>query len=180
MYTAIFHRLDSFQFSVLWSSCYIANLVSRAYSSKNYAYILLQHFYGKDSKIHWGFLFTITLTKNIICGNILTCLMSCNKWTLAAGNGVSCISVPRGCRLSLSSLTHLGRDKMAVISQKTFWKWLSWIKKLWISIKISLTFLPRGPINHLPTLVQMAWHWPGDNPLSEPILFSKDYKSVVI
>ena len=37
-----------------------------------------------------------------------------------------------------------------------------------ISIKISLKFVPKGPINNIPALVQiMAWHWPGDRPLSE-------------
>ena len=40
---------------------------------------------------------------------------------------------------------------------------------VWISIKISLTFVPKGPINNIPALVQiMAWCRPGDNPLSEP------------
>ena len=40
-----------------------------------------------------------------------------------------------------------------------------------ISIKISLKFVPRGPINIIPALVQiMAWCRPGDKPLSEPML----------
>ena len=40
-----------------------------------------------------------------------------------------------------------------------------------ISIKISLKFVPRGPINDIPALVQiMAWRLPGDKPLSEPIV----------
>ena len=43
----------------------------------------------------------------------------------------------------------------------------------WISIKISLKFVPKGPINKIPALVQiMAWHRPGDKPLSEPMLIS--------
>ena len=38
-----------------------------------------------------------------------------------------------------------------------------------ISIKISLKFVPKGPINNIPALVQiMAWLRPGDKPLSEP------------
>ena len=37
-----------------------------------------------------------------------------------------------------------------------------------ISIKISLKFVHKGPINNIPALVQiMAWHRPGDKPLSE-------------
>ena len=39
----------------------------------------------------------------------------------------------------------------------------------WILFTISLNFLPKGPINNIPALVQiMAWHQPGDKPLSEP------------
>ena len=40
-----------------------------------------------------------------------------------------------------------------------------------ISIKISLKFVPKGPINNIPALVQiMAWRRSGDKPLSEPML----------
>ena len=42
-----------------------------------------------------------------------------------------------------------------------------------ISIKISLIFVPKGPINNIPTWVQMmAWRRPGDKPLSEPMIVS--------
>ena len=38
-------------------------------------------------------------------------------------------------------------------------------ENVWISIKISLNFVPRGPINNIPTLVQiMAWRRPGHKP----------------
>ena len=41
----------------------------------------------------------------------------------------------------------------------------------WISIKISLKFIPKGPINNIPALIQiMAWRRPGDKPLSEPMM----------
>ena len=46
-------------------------------------------------------------------------------------------------------------------------------EKIWISIKISLKFVPKGPINNIPALVQtMAWRRPGDKPLSETMLDS--------
>ena len=36
---------------------------------------------------------------------------------------------------------------------------------------ISLKFVPKGPINYISALVQtMAWHRPGDTPLSEPMM----------
>ena len=42
-----------------------------------------------------------------------------------------------------------------------------------ILIKISLKFVPKDPINNIPTLVQvMAWRRPGDKPLSEPMMVS--------
>ena len=44
-------------------------------------------------------------------------------------------------------------------------------ENIWILIKISLKFVPKGPINNIPTLVQiMAWCRPGDKPLSEPMV----------
>ena len=40
-----------------------------------------------------------------------------------------------------------------------------------IPIKISLKFVPKGPINNIPALGQiMAWHRTGDKPLSEPMM----------
>ena len=42
---------------------------------------------------------------------------------------------------------------------------------VWISINISLRFVPEGQINNIPSLVQkMAWRRPGDKPLSEPMM----------
>ena len=42
---------------------------------------------------------------------------------------------------------------------------------MWISINISLKFVPKGQINSIPALVQiMAWRRPGVRPLSEPIM----------
>ena len=40
-----------------------------------------------------------------------------------------------------------------------------------ISIKISVKFVPNGPINNIPAFVQiMAWHRPGDKPLFEAMM----------
>ena len=42
-----------------------------------------------------------------------------------------------------------------------------------ILIKISLKFVPKGPINNIPALVQIvAWLRSGDKPLSEPMMVS--------
>ena len=46
-------------------------------------------------------------------------------------------------------------------------------ENVWISLKISLKFVPKGPINNIPSSVQiMAWRRPGDKPLSEPMMVS--------
>ena len=42
-----------------------------------------------------------------------------------------------------------------------------------VLIKIPFKFVPMGPINNIPALVQiMAWHRPCDKPLSEPMMIS--------
>ena len=44
-------------------------------------------------------------------------------------------------------------------------------ENVWIPNKVSLKFIPKGPINNNPALVQvMAWRRPGDKPLSEPMM----------
>ena len=44
-------------------------------------------------------------------------------------------------------------------------------ENVWIPVKISLKFVPKGPINNIPVSVQvMAWRWPGDKPLPESMV----------
>ena len=46
-------------------------------------------------------------------------------------------------------------------------------ENIWISLKFSLEFVLRVPINNTPALVQiMAWRQPGDKPLFEPMMVS--------
>ena len=46
-------------------------------------------------------------------------------------------------------------------------------ENVWISIKISLKFLPKGPINNIPAMVPiMTWRRPGNKPLSKPMMVS--------
>ena len=46
-------------------------------------------------------------------------------------------------------------------------------ENVWTAIEISLKFVPKGPINNIPALVQiMAWRRSGDKPLSEPMMVS--------
>ena len=55
--------------------------------------------------------------------------------------------------------------------EKDIFKCIFLNENIWISIKISLKFVPKGSINHISALVQiMDWHRLGDKPLSEPML----------
>ena len=59
---------------------------------------------------------------------------------------------------------------MANISQ-TFSNAFLFNENVQILIKISLKFVPKGPINNIPAMVQiMAWLQPGDKSLSEPMM----------
>ena len=52
-------------------------------------------------------------------------------------------------------------------------KWTFLNENLWISLKVSPKFVPKGPINNMPALVQiMAWRRPDDKPLSELMMVS--------
>ena len=52
-------------------------------------------------------------------------------------------------------------------------------ENVWISIKISLKFVPKGPINNIPSLVKiMAWRRSGDKPLSEPMMPRSDWPTL--
>ena len=68
-------------------------------------------------------------------------------------------------------LTHWGREKNRRHFAEPIFKCVFLYENALISIKISLKFIPKGPINNIPTLVQiMAWRRPGDKPLSEPMM----------
>ena len=44
-------------------------------------------------------------------------------------------------------------------------------ENFYISIKISLKFLPKEPVDNILALFQiMAWHWTGDKALFEPMM----------
>ena len=65
--------------------------------------------------------------------------------------------------LGLNELTHWGRDN---IFRCNFLN-----ENVWIPVKISLKFVPKGPIKDIPALVQiMAWRRQGEKPLSKPMM----------
>ena len=73
---------------------------------------------------------------------------------------------------SCLALMQWGRDKMATISQMTFSS-AFFNENVWIPIKISLKFVPKGPINNITALVQiMPRRHPGQKALSELMMVS--------
>ena len=50
-------------------------------------------------------------------------------------------------------LKHWGRDNTDNILQTTFFKGIPLNENIWIPIKISLKFVPKGPIKNIPALV---------------------------
>ena len=72
--------------------------------------------------------------------------------------------------LSHNMLTHW---KNACHFTDAIFKCIFLNENIWISVNISLKFVPGCQINNIPALVQiMAWRRPGDKPLSEPMIFS--------
>ena len=66
-------------------------------------------------------------------------------------------------------IIHWGGEKNVRYFPDDIFKCIFLNENAWILINISLKFVPEGPINNIPALVQiMAWRWPGDKPLSEP------------
>ena len=87
-------------------------------------------------------------------------------------------SQPTVAHTTTTELCHRRILWQSVWKQNKFSRWhfqmhfLEW-KCTRFSIKISLKFVPMGPINNIPALVQiMAWRRPGDKPLSESMMMS--------
>ena len=60
---------------------------------------------------------------------------------------------------------------MAAILADDIFKWILLNENGKIPIQVSLNFVPKGPINNIPALVQvMAWRRTGDKPLPESMM----------
>ena len=77
---------------------------------------------------------------------------------------------PRKCGSDFNSLRL--RPNRRHFADDTF-KHIFMKENVRISIKISLKFVPKSPIDNILALFQiMAWRWPGDKPLSETMMVS--------
>ena len=67
--------------------------------------------------------------------------------------------------------THWGWDKMTAIFAYSIFSCILLNEKVWISIEISMKFVPECVVDNIRALVQiMVWHRGGDKPLSEVMM----------
>ena len=68
---------------------------------------------------------------------------------------------------------NLGHHHTTYCSEKTNYKYKKILQNIWMLIRISLPCVSIVRINIIPAMVKiMAWCWPGDNQLSEPMMIS--------
>ena len=104
---------------------------------------------------------------HIVTKQNTTCQLGPNLHVAMQDNALDIVA-PYIKRPSERNLTHWGRDKWTPFRRL---KCVFLNENVWIPFQISLKFLPKGPINNIPALVQiMAWRRPGDKPLSEPMM----------
>ena len=93
----------------------------------------------------------------------------CERWSIGFTSLFSA-RVRWGCKVAFSTLRP--RPNGRHFADDTF-KRIFLNENVWISLKISLKFVPRVRINNIPALVQiMAWRRPGGKPLSKPMMVS--------
>ena len=124
----------------------------------------------KHITVHWLVkLDALALTLSFCCGTSTDILTFCTELKLEFWlAGFS--SCPLKTLINTSSLRQNSRHFADDIFKCIFLN-----ENAWISIKISLKFVPESPINNVPVTVFvqiMAWHWPGDKTLSEPMMLS--------
>ena len=96
--------------------------------------------------------------------------MLCSSFAMAGLHAISCYTVLCYDRVLFNTLRP--RQNGRRFADNTL-KCIFLNEYVRISFKISLQFVPLGPINNIPALVQlMAWRRPGDKPLSEPMIVS--------
>ena len=110
--------------------------------------------------VSWALIFALAATW-------MPCLLVWPTYPLSNGDG----EVAReGCQTPALFNTLRPMQNGRHFADDTF-KCIFFNENVWILIKISLKFVPKGLINNIPALVQiMAWCRPSDKPLSEPLM----------
>ena len=99
-------------------------------------------------------------------------LLLLTRWVFHGENTVWTLQPKYAARISVrNSSYYIEAETNGRHFADDIFKHIFFNENVWISIKISLKFVPKGPINNIPALVQiMAWRRPGDKPLSEPMM----------
>ena len=77
-----------------------------------------------------------------------------------------------------NSLIQWGQDKMVAILASNIFRCIFLNENIQILTKISQNFVPKGPINNIPALIQItAWHRPVDKPLMVSLQMSMHHSA---
>ena len=137
-------------------------------------------YYG-STHVQW-FLMTEIWAMKI--GKATNCGVFCGKLTSKAGTNYLCkVWDPRGslkCTTPLDIIFHWAQCVNTLRPRQDghhlpdgIFVCIFFNENAWIFIKILLKFVPKGPVNSIPALVQIiTWHRPGNKPLSEPMMVS--------
>ena len=95
--------------------------------------------------------------------------LECNVWLFHYNTALIIARMMR----SITCRQHIEAETKWTPLPDDIFKCISLNENVWILLTIQLRFVPKGPINNIPALVQiMAWRRPGDKPLSEPSMIS--------
>ena len=110
-----------------------------------------------------------------VCACVCVCVCVCGGGGGGGGgyNGSLNIILLRVHQISETHINTLRPRQNGRHFTEDIFKRIFFNENVWISIKISLKFVPKGPINNIPALVHItAWHRSCDKPLSEPMMVS--------
>ena len=111
--------------------------------------------YHKTVHISWEILYTLSY---VLCYILSNMFITMSEYNFAG----ACLLFAINTLRPRQNGRHFAED---------IFKFIFLNENLWISLRVSLEFVPKVPINNIPVLVQiMAWRRIGDKPLSEPML----------
>ena len=137
------------------------------------AMLKISHDFSHESKIYSVFCEFRMWNMIIFIHRLLIHLVYNNKkYHLKSSYCLTFLTVSVSCMMQCPIIFHSSPlDKMAANLADDTLKYIFMKEKFYISIWISLKFVPRGPIDNRPAFVQlMAWCSTGDKPLPEPTL----------
>ena len=121
---------------------------------------------NKNSQYKFNDIFLYKIRHQLKTSNIRK--IPCPQFNLAIQRLTDCLARLHTCTNQSLRLRQIGCH-----FANDMFKCIFFNENVWISIKISLKFVLKGPINNIPALVQiMAWRRPGHKPLSEPLMVS--------